>query len=247
MKAIILAAGVGSRLRPITNNIPKTLVKVNKKPMLQYIIESLLENNINDIIICVGYKSECVISFCSEVFPSINFTFIENNDYETTNNLFTLYMSRSYMEDDFLLMNADLVFEAKIIEKLLDAAFSAFCIDKGVYIEESMKVTTNENGIINGISKKIIESDAFGTSIDVYKFLSKDGAALKEALVKAIEVEKKYGEWSETLFDNLIKNELIEIRPVEINGLKWFEIDNFEDLAYAEALFNEGKRKVQLQ
>lgn len=237
MKAIILAAGAGTRLLPMTDNKPKTLIDVNGKPILQYIIQSLINNDVTDIILCVGYMNTCITEYCNAAFPDLDITYVYNENYKSTNNLYTLYLTREYMNETFLLMNADIILEPEIIKKLLNVDCSAFCIDKGVFNLESMKVTTDEEGYINAISKEIPKKEAYGTSIDVYKFMEDTGRVLKSALINAIEKDNRCNDWSETLFNNLLEDGIVRVRPLNINGLMWYEIDNHEDLKHAESLF----------
>lgn len=238
MRAIILAAGIGSRLRPITDKKPKTLVTVNNRPILHYIIDALLANKINDIVICTGYKRNLIKDFCSRNYPQLDFQFVDNKDYDSTNNLYSLYLAREHMNGDFLLMNADLVFDKSVISKLIESKVSAFCIDEGVYMEESMKVTIDGHGSIASISKGIIEQDAYGVSIDVYLFKWNDCATLQSAVATAIERDKRLNDWTEALLNDLLIGGKIEIQPVNIHGVPWYEIDNFNDLSIAEKMFN---------
>lgn len=238
MRAIILAAGIGSRLRPMTDDKPKTLVEVNGKPMLKYIIDSLQENGINDIVVCTGFKSKMIVNFCKSEYPNIEFKFVNNKDYELTNNLYTLYLANEFLNEQCLIMNADIVFDSVIIEKLVSTPSSRICIDTEQYIEESMKVVVRQDGTIKNISKKILEKDSFGCSIDIYKFLLDDVVILREKLIEVIEIDNHINEWTESLLDLLMSEKKILVRPLNIRGAKWYEIDNYDDLFEAEKLFN---------
>jgi len=243
MKAIILAAGSGSRLRPLTDNRPKTLVDVNGIPILQYIIDSLLFNKIDEIIICTGYRSNQIKTFCKEVYTTNSFTFIENREYDSTNNLYSLYLAREHIYEDFLLMNADLVFEPVIISLLLKSKTSAFCIDEGIWLEESMKVISNKDGVINAISKKIPADISSGVSIDVYKFLSEDCNTLRNAVENAIERDKRINDWTEALLNDLLQASDIYVKSINIAPNKWVEIDDFNDLELANETFIRKKER----
>jgi len=88
MKAIILSAGIGSRLRPITNEKPKTMVEVNGRPMISYTIDALQANGIKNIIVCTGFMATKLVNLLELEYTEINFKFIENKDYDTTNNMY---------------------------------------------------------------------------------------------------------------------------------------------------------------
>ncbi|EMA6341842.1 HAD-IIA family hydrolase [Bacillus cytotoxicus] len=244
MRAIILAAGIGSRLRPMTNDKPKTLVEVNGSPMLKYIVDALVKNEVYDIVVCTGFYSRDIVNFCKKRYPDVHFEFVYNEEYETTNNLYTLYLAREYLIGDCILMNADIVFDANIITKLTSFAHSAICVDKDRFLEESMKVTVREDGTIKNISKQIQQSDSYGCSIDIYKFLSKDISVVKDNLIEVIEVKKHKNEWTETLLDTLMNSKNINVLPLNIDNACWYEIDNYKDLSVAEKLFNKNIIKL---
>jgi len=238
MKAIILAAGVGSRLRPITNQKPKTLVEVNGKPILGYILDSIEQNGITSVVICVGFMAEKVISFCKLNYPSLRFTFIENKEYDSTNNMYSLYLARTNLDSELLLMNGDLVYDPAIIKGLKKEKHSCVAVDKDRYLEESMKVVVDGEGLINSISKKITPHDAFGCSIDIYKIVKRDAKVIIGEMEKIIEVNKDSNQWTEVMLDNLFSSGKLKAYPYLIENKRWSEIDNFEDLAHAEKLFN---------
>jgi HAD superfamily hydrolase (TIGR01450 family) len=239
MKAIILAAGIGSRLKPITEQKPKTMVLVNNKPILSYLIEGLIKNNIKKIVICVGYKSNQIISFCRDNYKDIEFNFVENKDFTNTNNMYSLYLAKDYLNEDVLLMNADLIYDSEIIGEMISSKKTCVAVDKDKYIEESMKIAV-EGEIISSISKKILEKDAYGCSIDVYKINKEDLNVLKSEMLKIIEIEKDVNQWTELLLNRLFEEKKMIAYPLDINDKKWIEIDNFGDLAEAEILFNEN-------
>ncbi|HPN54302.1 MAG TPA: HAD-IIA family hydrolase [Candidatus Moranbacteria bacterium] len=238
MKAIILAAGVGSRLRPMTDKKPKTLIKVNGKPMLGYIIDSLTENGVREIVICTGYKSSQIVNFCENNYPSINFSFVENKEFEETNNMYSLFLAKKHLKGNVILMNADLVFDAGIIGGLVKQKRTVVAVDKGRYLEESMKVIV-KNGIIKSISKKIIEKEAYGCSIDIYKIDKKDTNTLILEMNRIININRDRNQWTEVMLDNLFSSGKIVANPFNIGKNRWYEIDNYEDLGAAEVLFNE--------
>jgi len=200
MKAIILAAGIGSRLYPMTHSKPKTLVEVNGKPMLGYLIDNLIGAGISDITICVGFEANQIKKFCTKNYSRSLFHFVDNTDYLKTNNMYTLYLARDFLDDDVIIMNADLVYGQAIIEKILQTLGSVVACDKGSYNEESMKVTV-EDGVITSISKAITPENSYGNSIDVYKIVKADLPILIEKMTEIVEKDKK--QWTEVLLDQL--------------------------------------------
>ena len=235
MKALILAAGIGSRLAPITNDRPKSLVKVNGTPILFKQIDNLYRNNITDIIIVSGYKSDMLVKKVHTIYPQIKI--IENVDYETTNNMYSAYMAREAIQNEaFLMMNADVFCDSSVITSLLTCESpNAIVTDIGNYVEESMKVVEKDGRLV-AISKTIKEEDALGTSIDIYKFSVEAGNAFMIKCAEYIEKEKKINMWSEVALNDILSE--VIFKACTLNG-RWFEIDNHKDLAEAEKIFVE--------
>lgn len=238
-KALILAAGLGTRLRPITDSRPKSLVSVNGKPILLKQIENLMLNGIVDITIISGYKADVLEKVVHEKYPGIQI--IESVDYATTNNMYSAYLGIKGMFPDgdikpFYMMNADVFFDASVITTLeKDARYNLIVVDIDRYNEESMKVIQKGERLI-AISKKISSVDALGCSIDVYKFGADGGKAFFNRCVDYILGQKDRNKWSEVALNDALADVVFQACPLD--G-RWFEIDNHEDLAAAEKLFSE--------
>ena len=235
IKALILAAGLGTRLRPITDDRPKSLVPVNGQPILLKQIDNLHRNGISDITIVSGYKAEILEKTVHEKYPEIQI--IESVDYATTNNMYSAYLARKTMDGhDFLMMNADVFYDASVITALLSCdAPNAIVTDIGNYIEESMKVVEEEGRLVR-ISKAITPEEALGASIDVYKFSAEGGRAFFAKCAEYIEEKQELKMWSEVALNDILPE--VEFKACPLRG-RWLEIDNHDDLAAAEKLFAE--------
>lgn len=242
-KALILAAGLGTRLMPITTAQPKALVSVNGKPILLKQIENLIENGIDDITIVSGYKAELLESKVHALYPNIHI--VVSVDYAITNNMYSAYLGIQAMFPDgviqpFMMMNADVFYDASVIEALLaNENDNAVVVDMGRYIEEAMKVVEKDGRLI-AISKSITPEEATGSSIDVYKFGTDGAKAFFDQCVQYIEVKKELALWSEVAMNDAFSSAEFHVCPLV--G-RWLEIDNHEDLAAAEELFT-GCRKA---
>jgi choline kinase len=184
MKSIILAAGIGSRLAPLTNEIPKSLVPVYGKPIIEHQIISYIEAGFQEFIIVVGYKSEKIKSFLRnfDKDKKFKFTIIENLNYLSTNNMYSLWLTEKYVKDEELIFisNADVVIEPDLVKHILKSdSENGIAYDKDTYNEESMKIVI-ENDRITSISKLIGKEQAAGNSIDFYKL----GISGKQSLFK---------------------------------------------------------------
>ena len=233
MKALILAAGVGSRLAPLTDHLPKCLVEVNGTPILMKQIENLHACGITDITVVSGYLSHVLASAVRGKYPEIRI--LESVDYAVTNNMYSAYLARETMAGEaFLMMNADVFFDASVIRNLLACPHpNAVTVDVGRYMEESMKVSERE-GKLTAISKTIPPEQALGCSIDVYKFSAGAADAFFAKCAEYIEARNDRGQWSEVALRDILAYVDFHACPV---GGRWMEIDTPEDLALARELF----------
>ena len=121
MKAIILAAGYGNRMRPLTDTTHKTLLKVNGRSIIERIIDGLCDNEINDIVIVTGYRADELKAYLINKYPEISFAFVHNSRYRETNNIYSMALAFDAIsiEDDIVLIESDLIYEPSVIKKLL--------------------------------------------------------------------------------------------------------------------------------
>lgn len=234
MKSLILAAGLGTRLAPITDNYPKCMTEVVAGiTIIEQQVKALLENNIKDILVVVGYKSDILIPYLQKIYKEIKI--IENEDYKNTNNMYSAYLGYENLKDsDFIMMNADVFFDSSILKNLIeDVNFDAIVTDIGTWNEESMKVV-ERNGKLVQISKEINEKDALGCSIDVYKFSKETGDKFFKQCNYYIHDKGELKLWSEVALNDILKE--CEFKANKLNG-RWYEIDTHDDLSKARNLF----------
>ncbi len=234
MKAVILAAGLGSRLRPLTDDLPKCMVPVNGIPIIDKQLDNLLQNKVEEIYVVDGYKADILSQHLMSKYPQVKI--INNQRYAETNNMYSLFLASEYVKSqEFLLMNADVYFDTCIIDGLLkDENQSKIACDCSKYLDESMKITV-DGGRVNHISKQISEKDYYAVSIDVYRISSKDSTSLYEEIENTIIKNRDEKSWTEVALDNVFPR--CDFRPYDIGGGRWFEIDNHDDLRLAEQLF----------
>lgn len=233
MKAVILAAGMGTRLKPLTNDIPKTMVKVNDEPILSKQIKNLIDIGVKNIIVVTGYKSKIIVDFINKYYPFVKI--IENKDFKRTNNMYSLYLTKGIVcNNGFLLMNGDVFFDVEILRELISDSYGdSIVVEVGAYNEENMKVRCVSNRIIE-ISKNIPKDKAYGVSIDIYKITASTSKKFFDIITEYIEIKNDLTQWTEVALNDLLKVSNFQICPLK--G-RWIEIDNLEDLKKAEAIF----------
>ena len=235
MKAIILAAGVGSRLRPLTNSTPKCLVPVAGRPILAHQIEALRRAGIEHTTIVAGYRASEVVEFCQQFGQAASV--IVNAAYDRSNNMVSLRLAlRDHEHDPVVICNGDVVFDSGIVDALLERDGNGIATEPGRFLEESMKVSVDESGRITALSKAIEPAAAYGVSIDLYRFSGAAMAAICRTADRLINDEGMTNLWTEVAIDAILRD--VEVRPVDIAGRRWVEIDNFDDLAEADRLFS---------
>ena len=243
MKAVILAAGLGSRLRPITNDVPKCMVPVNGIRIIDKQIDNLLQNGITEIYVVDGYKADILADHLLAIYPQIHI--VSNPRYAETNNMYSLFLASQFVKgQEFLLMNSDVYFDSCIIKGIIEGEGSRIASDVSQYLEESMKIQTKD-GVISHISKKISKDDYFAVSIDVYRISAVDSIVLFQEIEDTILKRKDENSWTEVALDHIFGT--ASFIPYIINDKlgRWFEIDNHDDLHKAEELF-KGDQLCQL-
>ena len=120
MQAIILAAGLAKRLRPLTDTTPKCLLDVGGKNLLHRTMDNVISNGIKDFIFVTGYRENMIKDYLKVNFPDVNIKFITNADYSNNNNSYSLWMTKDFVKDDFILLDSDILFNSRIVTKLLN-------------------------------------------------------------------------------------------------------------------------------
>ena len=121
MQALMLAAGMGKRLGKYTENATKCMVPVNGKTLIEYAIEALIEAKIKKLTLVVGYKKEVLKDFLKDKYKEIEINYIDNDVYDTTNNIYSLYMAKDVLaQDDTILLESDLIFDKNIIKEIIE-------------------------------------------------------------------------------------------------------------------------------
>lgn len=233
MKAIIIAAGMGSRIKELTDNSPKCLLELCGKKIIDRIIEPLINSKINDISIVVGYKQEKIIEYVSKRYSSVNF--IYNPEWQTKANGYSVYTAKNHIteNDEFILLMSDHIFHPEVINLIqnnpLKKNEACLLIDKKINqifdIDDATKVLIDEQNILQ-IHKQLKKYNAVDCGI--FKF--------NNYIFKALENSFKVGD--DSLSGGI--NQIItngNMKYCDIKNYFWQDIDHYEGYKNAEQYF----------
>ena len=234
MKAVILAAGQGTRIRAVHGEHPKCLIEVDDKTLLDHQIEGLLGAGIDEIAIVVGYEKQQIIRHVHRHFGRLTskITFIENPAFAITNNIYSLWLAREWVNGDgFVCLNADVVFDAQILSAAIRSGSPVSMIVDPEWRDETMKVVISEGQVVR-MSKKISRLEFSATYIGVTVLHQSANALFFSRMQRLIEA----GRVNE--FFNVAVQELVDDGlPVGFTttaGSPWAEIDDPLDLTFAQ-------------
>jgi choline kinase len=242
MKAIILAAGIASRLRPLTDHKPKCLLQVGNKNILSLTLDNIIANNIKEVIIVTGYREQQIKDFISDNYNQLVVTYIFNDVYDSTNNIYSLWLAKDELiGHDMLLMDSDIIFDAKILTSLIESGFdNCLALKKHQVHEEEIKCRVDQQGRILEIGKEVIPDQAIGESIGIEKFSADLVDKLFQVLERKMLIEKTVNQFYEAAFQELIdKGE--EIYVTDVTDKICMEIDTAHDLELANQLMSKSE------
>ena len=250
MQAVILAAGMGKRLKELTSEATKCMVKVNGVAIIDRMLGYLDKLGLSRIVVVVGYEGEKLRAYIDALAVSTPITYVDNDIYYKTNNIYSLYLAKDYLlEEDTLLLESDLVFEEAVLKKIAEHPYpSLVLVDKFESWMDGTVVTLDEHdGIKAFVAKREFDfdkTDAYYKTVNIYKF-SRTFSQLYyvpflEIYCKAMGTNEYY----EQVLKVITFMEDPKIKAVKLTGEKWYEIDDVQDLDIAETIFLEGEEKL---
>lgn len=251
MQAIILAAGMGKRLKELTSEATKCMVKVNGVAMIDRMMGYLDKLGLSRIIVVVGYEGKKLMEYIDALPVSTPVKYVNNDVYYKTNNIYSLYLAKDYiLEEDTLLLESDLVFEEAVLRKIIEHPYpSLVLVDKFESWMDGTVVTLDEHdGIKAFVAKREFDFnkiDEYYKTVNIYKF-SREFSQLYyvpflEIYCKAMGTNEYY----EQVLKVITFMEDPQIKAVKLDGEKWYEIDDVQDLDIAETIFLEGDEKLE--
>jgi choline kinase len=236
MKAVILAAGCATRLRPHSDDTPKTLLPVGGVPILRRTITSLLRCGFDQFVIGTGYLEHMVREAVSSWFPTLDVTYVTNSDFRSTNNAYSLLLCRPHVErDGFILLDGDVVFDVEVIEELALRGPDCLAVRSvGEIGLEEVKVTADNEDRVLAIGKHVPVRSAMGESVGIEWFSAASSRRLFAALHDRVIGQGLVNEYYEASFQQILDEGTI-LYGVDIGSMYATEIDTIDDLMAANA------------
>lgn len=228
--AVIMAAGMGTRFGKMTETMPKGFVKVGGKSMIDRSIETLLSCGIERIIVGTGYHKE-VYEKLAERYPQIECCFSER--YAQTNSMYTLYNSRDVIgNDDFILLESDLVYEKKAVTALQACEWAdVMLVSPVIKFQDQYYVECDKNHILTRCSVNENEVDYTGELVGIHKISNKFYKKMCSDYASKLDLSLKLGYEFELQY---VSQNIAPMYVLKVDGLKWYEVDDESDMAYAE-------------
>jgi choline kinase len=234
MKAVILAAGQGTRIRSVHGERPKCLIEVDDATILDHQLNALSKAGITDVAIVLGYEKEQIINhvMSKQLSGTQRVHFIENTAFAITNNIYSLWLALDWLRgDSFIVLNADVLFDAEVLESAIRAKAPISMIVDPLWRDETMKVIIHGDRVIQ-MSKKISREQFSGTYIGITIF-SKEIQARFFNKMKTVISAGRVNEFFNVAVQELV-DEGVHIGYASTNGLAWAEIDDPTDLSFAQ-------------
>jgi histidinol-phosphate/aromatic aminotransferase/cobyric acid decarboxylase-like protein/choline kinase len=248
---MILAAGMGKRLGKYTEDGTKCMVRVNGKSLIERALEALIRVGIKRVILVVGYRADRLRAFLEGRYPQIDLVYVTNEIYETTNNIYSLWLAREYLAaDDTLLLESDLIFQYQILERLLaDGEPNLAVVSKfEAWMDGTVTMVDEERNIVSVIEKRAFKwkrVEQYYKTVNIYKFSREFSTSYYLPFLEAYLTAFGHNRYYEQVLKVLALLEDVRFKALPVSGKRWYEIDDPNDLSVAETIFSEREGKLE--
>ena len=233
MNAVILSAGQGRRMLPLTANKPKCLLNIEGQPIIEWQIDELAKSGIDRISVVVGYHADRVEQLLHKRYGPDRVEVIYNPTYSWADNLFSCWVAREEMGEDFVLLNGDTLFESAVLRRLMNAPVQPVTVvthKKPYYDADDMKVSLRGDRLVN-IGKKLAADKVDAESIGMILFREKGPLMFRRAVEKALQDPSAIKKWYLSVIARMAQS--IPVWTISANGLQWCEVDFPADIKQA--------------
>ena len=232
MIGVILAAGMAKRLRPLTDERPKCLLKVGGRTLLERTVDAMHQAGISEFVVVTGYRAEMIREFLDSYNPQLSFTYLHNADYEHNNNIYSLWMAMQEVRgQEILLMDSDILCDPKAVAEVAAQPVSVLAVNRHELGEEEMKVVVDSEMHITEISKTCRPEEAMGESVGIEKIMADYSKALARELDQMILEEELIDIFYERAFERLIPQGHT-FQVVDTTRFFSYELDTPEDFEH---------------
>lgn len=233
--AVVLAAGTGSRLQPLTLSAPKCLTEVGGEPILGRLIGSLRSQGIARIVVVTGYLDKCVRDYVSLNAADMRIEYVFNPVFQTTNNIYSLWLARQTVREPFMLVECDLVFEPSMLKGLLTP--DTIAISRILPWMNGTTVEINTAEIVTAfcMARESTREKRYKT-VNICSLSLKSWTDVVERLDRFV-CDKRVGEYYEAVFADLVEDGALKLSAVFFDECGWYEVDTALDLQEAELMF----------
>lgn len=252
MQAIILAAGMGKRLKKLTENNTKCMVKVCGRTLIERVLGQLKALSLSRIIIVVGYEGRKLVDYISTLGISTRIEIIENPIYDKTNNIYSLSLAKEYLKkEDTILLESDIILDDSIIKKLIDDKRESLAlVDKyEPYMDGTCVRLNDKDEIVEFISGKKLDfmnSEGYYKTVNIYKFSKSFSCKYYVPFLEAYQTALGENEYYESVLKVIAMIDSPSIMAKRLDGEKWYEIDDAQDLDIATSMFASEEERVSL-
>ena len=238
MKAVILAAGKGTRIHNLTDGGPKSLLPLGDTTLLGQSLHHFAEQGVKDIVIVTGYRRHDIAAYVKRVWSG-NVEIVFNPHFDTTNVLYSFWLALPYVDqEEFLFLHADTVFSPEVLERVLSHRSDAqmvFAVDGHPCEDEEMKVTIKD-GLVSKVTKQMEWSEADGEFLGLARIGSNQATGLRRHAERLFE-EGAFQAFFELAVQRMIDEDGLEVEVADVSGLPWREVDFPEDYQAARHFF----------
>lgn len=250
MQAIILAAGMGKRLKELTSNATKCMVEVNGVTMIERALSQLDALNLERIVLVVGYEGKKLMDYIGTLDIKTQVEYVDNDVYYKTNNIYSLYLAKDYLlQDDTLLLESDIIFESAILQRLLNNPYPSLALVAKYesWMDGTVVTLDEEDNIIRFLGKKdfkFSDISEYYKTVNIYKFSKEFSASHYVPFLEAYCKALGNNEYYEQVLKVITFLDKPEIKAERLEHEAWYEVDDVQDLDIAESIFAEKSEKL---
>lgn len=234
--AVLLAAGTGSRLKPLTNDAPKCLSEVSGVTILQRLIQSLCDHGFTRLVIVVGSLDHRVREFLDERNDDLDIEFVINPRYASTNNLYSLWLTRMTIDEPCLLLESDVVFDSSLLLEMLKPNRMAVSRMRPWMNGTTVTVDTDQHVTAFHLANSQAVGEIMHKTVNMYSFSRDTWREFVQRLSSHV-MAGRVNEYYETVLAEMLGDGSIAMDAVPFDQGRWYEIDTIEDLQEAELMF----------